>query len=75
MKRWIAMLCMWLLPWPAWGWGQEGHSIVAELAQRRLSQPASAYSIRSKNPKAIRAPWGPYVLDWWRSGRLTDDGR
>lgn len=42
MKRWIAMLCIWALPWPAWAWGQEGHSIVAELAQRRLSPAASA---------------------------------
>jgi hypothetical protein len=24
----------------AWAWGQEGHSIIAEIAQRRLSPPA-----------------------------------
>ncbi len=26
----------------AWGWGQEGHSIVAEIAQRRLAPAAAA---------------------------------
>ncbi len=26
----------------AWAWGQEGHSIVAEIAQRRLNEPATA---------------------------------
>ena len=26
----------------AWGWGQEGHSIIAEIAQRRLTPSAVA---------------------------------
>src|SRR5262245_22450148 len=26
----------------AWGWGQEGHSIIAEVAQRRLTSSATA---------------------------------
>jgi nuclease S1 len=33
-----------LLAWPgtgAWGWGQDGHSIVAEIAQRRLETTAA----------------------------------
>ena len=32
-------LCAWS---QAWSWGPEGHSIVAEIAQRRLSAPAAA---------------------------------
>jgi acid phosphatase len=32
----------WLLTGHAFAWGQEGHSIVAEIAQRRLSPPAAA---------------------------------
>jgi nuclease S1 len=26
---------------PAWAWGEDGHSIVAEVAQQRLSEPAA----------------------------------
>jgi hypothetical protein len=31
-----------LAPVTAWAWGQEGHSIIAEIAQRRLTPQAAA---------------------------------
>ncbi|WP_316189933.1 S1/P1 nuclease [Bradyrhizobium sp. SZCCHNS1054] len=38
MKRFIAILSLLFLPLSdAWAWGQEGHSIVAEVAQHRIS--------------------------------------
>lgn len=38
----------------AWAWGEEGHSIVAEIAQRRLSQNAAQAiaQILRANPNA-----------------------
>ena len=35
-----ALIC--LIAIPAWAWGPEGHSIIAEIAQRRLSRDAPA---------------------------------
>jgi S1/P1 Nuclease len=43
MKRILMSLCFAILPVASsWAWGQEGHSIVAEIAQRRLLPKASA---------------------------------
>lgn len=39
--RWIFCLC-WLAVAPAFAWGPEGHAIVAEIAQRRLTPEAAA---------------------------------
>ena len=47
MKTIFAGLGLVLLPCAtAWGWGQEGHSIVAEIAQRRLTPSAVAEVMR-----------------------------
>jgi hypothetical protein len=41
----------------AWAWGEEGHSIIAEIAQRRLS-PASAQAIaRILDPNSAASPY------------------
>jgi S1/P1 Nuclease len=42
----------------AWAWGEEGHSIVAEIAQRRLSQNAAQAitQILRANPNATPYP-------------------
>ncbi|WP_428673835.1 hypothetical protein [Reyranella sp.] len=38
MKSWVAaVVVLMLLPLQALAWGPEGHSIIAELAQRRIS--------------------------------------
>jgi len=37
----LAMLCS-CTSFSAWAWGQEGHAVVAEIAQRRLSPAATA---------------------------------
>ncbi len=37
MVRWLCLGILVLLPTPAWAWGEEGHSIVAEIAQRHLT--------------------------------------
>ena len=45
MKRWIFLgLLFTLVASDAWAWGEEGHSVIAEIAQRRLS-PAAAQTI------------------------------
>jgi S1/P1 Nuclease len=43
-----------VFPSEAWAWGEEGHSIVAEIAQRRLSQVAASAvtQILRSNPNA-----------------------
>ena len=40
MKKILAALALLLLQQPAFAWNEEGHSIVAELAQRRLTPTA-----------------------------------
>jgi hypothetical protein len=40
--RLLPLLCLLCLPGGAFAWGPEGHSIVAEIAQRRLSPDAAA---------------------------------
>ena len=41
-RAWLAALLALLPAAPAWPWGQEGHAIVAEIAQRRVSPPVNA---------------------------------
>ncbi|MER9657618.1 hypothetical protein NKJ26_29900 [Mesorhizobium sp. M0152] len=40
MRRWIVALVMTIAWSPAYAWGPEGHAIVAEIAQRRLTATA-----------------------------------
>jgi hypothetical protein len=41
-RRWIFLALFFSILSPeAWAWGEEGHSIIAEIAQRRLSQNAA----------------------------------
>jgi S1/P1 Nuclease len=40
----------------AWGWGEEGHSIIAEIAQRRLSLGAAEAITKILNPSNPKAP-------------------
>jgi hypothetical protein len=45
MKRWIFLtMLLTLFASDAWAWGEEGHSVIAEIAQRRLS-PGAAQAI------------------------------
>lgn len=47
MRTVLAVAMLWLLPHQAaWAWGQEGHSIVAEIAQQRLT-PAAAAAVKA----------------------------
>jgi len=50
----------------AWAWGQEGHSIIAEIAQRRLSPKATAEVARLLGPNhslASIASWADDIRD------------
>jgi nuclease S1 len=41
MKRAIFVVLLFIAPFSqAWAWGEKGHSIIAEIAQRRLSSAA-----------------------------------
>jgi hypothetical protein len=40
MKKLVIAAILALVPVQVWAWGQEGHAIVAEIAQRRLSDAA-----------------------------------
>ncbi|MCC8957574.1 hypothetical protein H8B02_30290 [Bradyrhizobium sp. Pear77] len=40
-RRILLSLILTLTTSNAWAWGEEGHSIVTEIAQRRLSQNAA----------------------------------
>lgn len=50
----------------AWGWGQDGHSIVAEIAQRRLTPAAAAMVERLLGPGhslASESSWADDIRD------------
>ncbi len=50
MKGFLIVVAMVLCPVPAaWAWGQEGHSIVAEIAQRRLAAEAPQTMVKIQN--------------------------
>jgi hypothetical protein len=56
MKRWAFLSLLFVLvPSDAWAWGEEGHSVVAEIAQRRLSSSA-AQAIRQILRTNLDAP-------------------
>ena len=42
IRTWFSVLLLCVPLGQAWAWGQEGHAIVAEIAQRRLSPTAAA---------------------------------
>jgi len=54
----------------AWAWGQEGHSIVAEIAQRRLT-PAAADAVNRLLEKASMASIASWADDVRTSRRST----
>ena len=54
----------------AWAWGQEGHSIVAEIAQRRLN-PAAADAVNRLLEKASMASIASWADDVRTSRRST----
>jgi nuclease S1 len=56
----------------AWAWGQEGHSIVAEIAQRRLS-PAAADAVNRLLEKASMASVASWADDVRTSRRKTSN--
>lgn len=61
-----ALFAVLLLPLQALAWGPEGHSIIAELAQRRLSSAAAAEIARLLGPGhslASIASWADDVRD------------
>ncbi len=49
MKRSVLAAAIVLWPIAAFAWGQEGHSIIAEIAQRRLTREAPAIMSRIQN--------------------------
>ena len=62
---WMVVAAM-LLPLQALAWGPEGHSIIAELAQRRLTPQAAAQVVRLLGPGhslASVASWADDVRD------------
>jgi hypothetical protein len=67
MKRLAAVLMLSLTAQsPAWAWGQEGHSIVAEIAQRRLSPAATvgiARLLGANHSLASISSWADDVRD------------
>jgi len=48
----------------AWGWGAEGHSIIAEIAQRRLSDAAAANVAQLLGPHASLASISSWADDY-----------
>jgi nuclease S1 len=40
IKRMLLLVAFQLAPADAWVWGQEGHSIIAEIAQREMESDA-----------------------------------
>ena len=62
----FAFLLALVLPTAGWAWGQEGHSIIAEIAQRRLSPQAVAEVARllgSNHSLASIGSWADDVRD------------
>src|SRR5882757_4125484 len=57
----VVALCLW--PTSGWAWGQEGHSIIAEIAQRRLSPQATAEVGRLLGPNHSLASVGSWADD------------
>jgi hypothetical protein len=60
---WAALAAVLLFPVQALAWGPEGHSIVAELAQHRLSPPAAAEVERLLGPGRSLASIGSWADD------------
>jgi hypothetical protein len=50
IARFAGLLLLTMTSTEAWAWGQEGHSIIAEIAQRRLSAAAAAEVARAIGP-------------------------
>ena len=64
LRRALLSLCLLgLFPGAAWAWGQEGHSIIAEIAQRRLSPQAFAEIGRLLGPNHSLAAVGSWADD------------
>lgn len=57
------VLAIALLPTVALAWGQEGHSIIAEIAQHRLSSRASAEVARLLGPNRSLASISSWADD------------
>ena len=58
-----ALVAVLLLPVPALAWGPEGHSIIAELAERRLTPRAAAEVERLLGPGRSLASVGSWADD------------
>src|SRR5262245_39018333 len=66
MRRAVLTLGLSLWSTVACAWGQEGHSIIAEIAQRRLSPQATAEVARLLGPNhslASIASWADDIRD------------
>lgn len=64
MRSALASLCLLVLSSTSpWAWGQEGHSIIAEIAQRRLSPKAIAEVARLLGPNHSLASVGSWADD------------
>jgi S1/P1 Nuclease len=73
MKRSVLAAAIVLWPFAAFAWGQEGHSIIAEIAQRRLTREAPAIMSRIHNilePGASLAS----IASWADTYRDEDPG-
>lgn len=67
IRGWLGVLgALYLFPTCCWAWGQEGHSIIAEIAQRRMSPQAAAEVARllgSNHSLASVGSWADDVRD------------
>ena len=64
MRRALVSFCLLALSTgSAWAWGQEGHSIIAEIAQRRLTPQAIAQIGRLLRPNHSLASIGSWADD------------
>lgn len=64
----IAMVCSLAAPPPAFAWGEQGHSIVAELAQRRLGTEARRAVETILGPGVSLASVSSWADDWRADG-------
>lgn len=65
----LVLACLLSGSWmPARAWGPEGHSIMAELAQRRLTAPARAAVAELLGPGVSMASVGSWADEWRRAG-------
>ena len=54
MRRILIVLCLLLVPLPAFAWSEEGHRLVGELAERALTPAGDAGQDRMASHSCTR---------------------